>query len=155
MPDFFRPLLYRLNVLFRNDPDSVVNIIRGRLAQASGIPGPREAAIVLVSLGAVTSARIFRKLGSGEAERLTTEIAGLEGVTPDIREKALEEFHHLAMAQQFIKQGGVDYAQEVLETALGPQRAGEILDKVRGQKEGVIASARFSCSPSCLCPSSA
>lgn len=155
MPDFFRPLLCRLSVLFRNDPDAVVNIIRGWLAQTPGMPGRRKAAIVLVALGVGTSARIFRKLGRGEAERLIAEIAALDGVTPDVREKALEELHHLIIAQQFIDQGGADYALEVLATSLGPRRAGEILDRVRGQKESLSASARFSCPPPCLCPSSA
>jgi flagellar motor switch protein FliG len=155
MPDFFRPLLCRLNVLLRNDPDSVVNIIRGWLTQTPGMPGRRKAAIVLVALGVGTSVRIFRKLGGKEADRLVAEIATLDNVTPDIREQALEELHHLIVAQQFIDQGGVDYAREALATALGPRRAVEILDRIHGQKESLSVSARFSCSPPCLCPSSA
>jgi flagellar motor switch protein FliG len=100
-------------------------------SKALNIPGLKKAAIVLVALGTETSAKIFQKLGNEEVERLTTEIARLDGVTPEIREKVLEEFHHLTMAQQFINQGGMDYAREVLEAALGPQRAKEILDKVQ------------------------
>ena len=43
----------------------------------------------------------------------------------------LEEFHQLAMAQQFISQGGIDYAREVLEAALGPRKAKEIIEKIQ------------------------
>ena len=99
--------------------------------KAVNIPGPKKAAIVLVALGTEASSKIFQKMSDDEVEKITTEIARLEGVTPDIREKVLEEFHHLTMAQQFISQGGIEYAREVLEAALGPARAKEILEKVQ------------------------
>jgi len=95
------------------------------------IPGPKKAAIVLVALGTEASAEIFRNLSEVEVESLTTQIARLEGVTPEMREAVLEEFHQMVMAQQFITQGGMNYAEEVLEEALGPNKAREILEKVR------------------------
>jgi len=99
--------------------------------KALNIPGPKKAAIVLVALGTEASSKIFKKLSDIEVEKLTTEIARLDGITPEIREKVLEEFHHLSMAQQFISQGGIEYAREVLEAALGPVKAKEILEKVQ------------------------
>lgn len=95
------------------------------------ISGLKKAAIVLVALGTNASSKIFQKLNDEEVEKITTEIARLEGVPNEVREGVLEEFHHLTMAQQFISQGGIDYAKEVLESALGPQKAKEILDKVQ------------------------
>ncbi|MGL1933578.1 MAG: flagellar motor switch protein FliG [Fibrobacterales bacterium] len=94
------------------------------------IPGPKKAAIVLVALGAETSSEIFKHLNDVEVEQLTTQIARLEGVTPEMREAVLEEFHNMAMAQQFIAQGGLSYAEEILEGALGSRKAKEILEKV-------------------------
>ncbi len=94
------------------------------------IPGPKKAAIVLVALGAGTSSEIFKHLNDLEVESLTTQIARLEGVTPEMREAVLEEFHNMAMAQQFIAQGGMSYAEEILEGALGSRKAKEILEKV-------------------------
>ncbi|MFH0920771.1 MAG: flagellar motor switch protein FliG [Fibrobacterota bacterium] len=99
--------------------------------KAINIPGPKKAAIVLVALGTEVSSKIFQKMSDDEVEKITTEIARLDGITPEIRERVLEEFHHLTMAQQFIRQGGIDYAREVLEAALGPARAKEILEKVQ------------------------
>ncbi|MBL8028502.1 MAG: flagellar motor switch protein FliG [Fibrobacteres bacterium] len=99
--------------------------------KAINMPGPKKAAIVLVALGTESSSKIFQKMSDAEVEKLTTEIARLDGINPDTRERVLEEFHHLTMAQQFISQGGIDYAREVLEAALGPVRAKEILDKVQ------------------------
>ncbi len=96
------------------------------------IPGPKKAAIVLVALGTDMSAEIFRNLNEIEVEQITTQIARLEKVTPEIREAVLEEFHQLIMARQFISQGGMNYAEEVLEAALGSRKAKEILEKVQG-----------------------
>jgi flagellar motor switch protein FliG len=64
-------------------------------------------------------------------ELLTAEIARLEGVTSELREKVLEEFHQLSVAQRYILQGGVDYAKTALEAAMGPRKAREILEKVQ------------------------
>jgi flagellar motor switch protein FliG len=96
-----------------------------------GIPGRKKAAIVMVALGSNASSQIFKNLDEREVEALTTEIARLDNVTPQIREAVLQEFHNLAMAHQFISQGGIEYAREILEQALGPRKAKEILEKVQ------------------------
>jgi flagellar motor switch protein FliG len=96
-----------------------------------GISGPKKAAIVMVALGSQASAEIFRSLEENEVEQLTTEIARLDNVAANIREAVLEEFHNIVMAHQFVSQGGVDYAREILENALGSRKAKEILEKVQ------------------------
>ncbi len=95
------------------------------------IPGPQKAAIILVAMGSEVSSQVFKSLDESEIEILTTEIARLEGVTQEMREYVLYEFNQLAMAQQFISQGGVDYAREVLEAALGPRKAREIIENIQ------------------------
>ena len=92
--------------------------------------GPTKAAIMLVTLGSDACAQIFKSLAEEDVEILTSEIAKLDGITPEIREKVLEEFHQMAVAQKFILQGGVDYARTALEAAVGPRRAKEIMEKV-------------------------
>jgi flagellar motor switch protein FliG len=96
----------------------------------SGVSGARKAAIVMVALGTKASSEILKNLDEQEVERLTTEIARLDNVSHEVRKAVLEEFHNLALAQQYISQGGIDYAKEILERALGPRKAKEILDKV-------------------------
>ena len=85
----------------------------------------------MVALGSNASSQIFKNLDESEVERLSTEIARLDNVSPDIREAVLEEFHNIAMAHQYVTQGGLDYAREILEAALGPRKAKEILEKVQ------------------------
>jgi len=103
----------------------------GPKVNIEAIPGPKKAAIVMVALGTSASSEIFKNLDEHEVEQLTTEIARLENISHEIREAVLEEFHNLALAQQYISQGGLDYAREILESALGPRKAKEILDKVQ------------------------
>jgi flagellar motor switch protein FliG len=97
----------------------------------ANITGPKKAAIVMVALGRESSSKIMKNLDETEIERLSTEIARLDNVTPEVREAVLEEFHTLAMAHQYVAQGGIEYAREILEQALGPRKAKEILDKVQ------------------------
>ena len=98
---------------------------------AASLPGAKKAAIVMVALGAEASSQVFKNLDEADVEKLSTEIARLDYITPEIREGVLEEFHTLAMAHQYISQGGIDYARQVLEQALGPRKAKEILEKIQ------------------------
>jgi flagellar motor switch protein FliG len=94
------------------------------------IPGPKKAAIIMVALGPELSAELMKGLTEQEVEGLSKEIARLEGVTGDMREGVLKEFHTLGMAQQYISQGGLEFARELLEKTYGPIRAAEILAKI-------------------------
>ncbi|MDR3013189.1 MAG: flagellar motor switch protein FliG [Chitinispirillales bacterium] len=102
-----------------------------KTANIANIPGPVKAAIVMVAMGTDASSKVFKVLDDADIERLSTEIARLENIAQDVREAVLEEFHNLALAHQYIAQGGLDYARQVLEAALGPGRANEILEKVQ------------------------
>ena len=97
----------------------------------SGLSGPMKAAIVMVALGPEASSQIFKNLEEAEVERLSTEIARLDNISNEVREAVLEEFHTMAVAHQYVSQGGLDYAREILESALGPRKAKEILEKVQ------------------------
>lgn len=94
------------------------------------IPGPKKAAILLVAMGSEASSNIYKNLSEGEIEQLTAQIARLEGVTPEMREHVLNEFHQLSSAKEFVTNGGLEYAQEILESSMGPRKAREILEKV-------------------------
>ena len=92
--------------------------------------GKEKAAMLLITLGPEKSAEIFKHLKEEEIEQLTLEIANIRSVTPEEKEKVLEEFYQLCIAQDYIAEGGISYAREILEKALGPQRALEIINKL-------------------------
>jgi flagellar motor switch protein FliG len=97
------------------------------------LSGVQKAAILLISMGAELSALVFKLMKDEEIEELTTEISRMQNVGAATTGLILEEFHHMALAQEYISQGGLAYASEILERALGPMRAREILERLKGQ----------------------
>ncbi|MCU0306372.1 MAG: flagellar motor switch protein FliG [Thermoleophilia bacterium] len=98
----------------------------------SKLTGRRKAAILLVSLGPDASASVFQHLRQEEIDELTLEIASVQHVPPDSREEVLQEFYETASAQQFISEGGLEYARSVLERALGSSKAEEVMARLSG-----------------------
>ncbi len=92
--------------------------------------GKEKAAMLLITLGPEKSSEIFKYLKEDEIESLTLEIANIATVLPDIKEKVLEEFYQICIAQQYITEGGISYAKQILEKALGSDKAYEIINKL-------------------------
>jgi len=99
-------------------------------SKKSQLTGRQKAAIFLVSLGSDVSSEIFKHLREDEIEQLTFEIARLDRIEPEDKDKVLMEFQEMMMAQDFIASGGIDYAREVLERALGTQKAIDIVNRL-------------------------
>lgn len=106
----------------------------GYMARATNVKtertGREKAAMLLISLGPERSAEIFKYLKEEEIEQLTLEIANIRTVTPDEKEKVLEEFYQLCLAQEYIAEGGIGYAKEILEKALGTEKALDVINKL-------------------------
>lgn len=100
------------------------------MAKKGGLSGKEKAAILLIALGPEKSAIIFSHLQEEEIEELTLEIANMRKVSPPEKEEILEEFYQICLAQEFISEGGINYAKEVLEKAMGSQKAFEIINKL-------------------------
>ena len=81
--------------------------------------GVQKAAILLITLGPERSADIFKHLKEEEIEELTLEIANTRSVSPQVKEDILNEFYQVCLAQQYIAEGGIGYAKELLDKALG------------------------------------
>ncbi|MGE6753115.1 flagellar motor switch protein FliG [Rossellomorea sp. NPDC071047] len=95
-----------------------------------GLTGKQKAAILLISLGPDVSASVYKHLSEEEIEKLTLEISGVKKVETEAKEDILEEFHHIAIAQDYISQGGIGYAKTVLEKALGSEQALAIINRL-------------------------
>ncbi|MBZ4645855.1 MAG: flagellar motor switch protein FliG [Petroclostridium sp.] len=94
------------------------------------LTGREKAAMLLISLGPEKSAQIFKHLKEEEIEQLTLEIANIRTVTPADKERVLEEFYQICLAQEYIAEGGISYAKEILEKALGTQKALEVINRL-------------------------
>ena len=103
------------------------------MARASGeekLSGLQKAAILLISLGPERSAGVFKHLKEEEIEELTLEIANTRSITPQTKESVINEFYEVCLAQQYIAEGGISYAKELLENALGSDKALEVISKL-------------------------
>jgi flagellar motor switch protein FliG len=99
-------------------------------AAQQGLTGRQKAAILLISLGPEVSAQIFKHLREDEIEQLTLEIANVRKVDSIDKDAILSEFHQICLAQEFISQGGIAYAKDILEKALGNQKALDIINRL-------------------------
>jgi len=96
----------------------------------SQISGVRKAAVLLVLLGEENASQIYRNLPEQDLQQLTQEIAELEYVDPQTALAVLEEYYRLAITQDYLAQGGTDYAQKLLVKAFGEDNAQELLRQV-------------------------
>ncbi|MBE1553465.1 flagellar motor switch protein FliG [Sporosarcina limicola] len=95
-----------------------------------GLTGKQKAALLLISLGPEVSAAVYKHLNEEEIERLTLEISSVKKVEASVKDEIIEEFHNIALAQDYISQGGIGYAKTILEKALGKEHAQAILNRL-------------------------
>ncbi len=100
------------------------------MARTQELTGKQKAAIILITLGTELSANVLKAMREDEIEDLTMEIANLRRVAPEVKDRVQEEFYQLSMAQDYIAAGGIEYAREMLEKALGSGKAQDILNKL-------------------------
>jgi flagellar motor switch protein FliG len=92
--------------------------------------GTAKAAVLLVLLGEETASQIYRHLSETTLERLTEAIAELPPVDCATALKILEEYHARAQTQDYVAQGGTEYARKLLVKALGEEGARQLLQQV-------------------------
>jgi flagellar motility protein MotE (MotC chaperone) len=99
-------------------------------AEEEGLSTLHKVAILMVAPGEESSGQVMKFLSDFEIEEITQAIAALKNVTPAVMDQVLEEFEQHLLAGAWMAQGGVDFAREILERAVGPRKAQEILDRV-------------------------
>lgn len=100
------------------------------MAKNVEITGVQKAAVLLIALGPEKSASIFRHLKEDEIEQLTLEIANTRSISPATKDQVLDEFYDICLAQQYITEGGITYAKELLEKALGEEKAKDVIGRL-------------------------
>ena len=99
-------------------------------AAPGGVSNREKIAVLMVSLGNEVAAEVYKKLDDPTIELITLEIANLRKVSPEIKLQVLKDAQEVLMAREFMARGGVDYARDVLERALGPERAQNLLARI-------------------------
>ncbi len=89
-----------------------------------------KAAILLISLGKEYASKIYKFLSDEEIEQITLGITSVRRVTPEVQESVVTEFCDVCLAQKYISEGGIDYARDVLNKALGQNKAEEMIQRL-------------------------
>jgi flagellar motor switch protein FliG len=97
--------------------------------------GIRKAAILLVLLGEEVASLIFKNLNDGELQKVTQEISEVGAISPAEATAILSEYYNLAITQEYIAQGGTEYAERLLIKTLGPEGARAMLEAVTRAQE--------------------
>ncbi|HWQ89480.1 MAG TPA: flagellar motor switch protein FliG [Desulfitobacteriaceae bacterium] len=92
--------------------------------------GLQKAAILIIALGPEHAAPVLQHLSEEELELLTLEMVNVRRVSQEERDSVLREFHQLCTAHDYLAQGGIEYAHDVLGLALGEQKARELITKI-------------------------
>jgi len=91
----------------------------------------QKAALLLLSLDVETATRVMKYLTQDEIEALTIEITNIKGISSEKVDPVVDEYHQLVRAQEYMIQGGIDYAQRLLEQSLGFTKATDVIEKVK------------------------
>jgi len=94
------------------------------------LSGVKKAAILCIALGEHAAAEVFKHLAPEQIEQLTMEMARTSAVETAQANSVLEEAMQAAYARGYMAEGGMRYARDVLERALGPQKADELLHRL-------------------------
>jgi flagellar motor switch protein FliG len=104
-------------------------------AAEQALGGTRKAAVLLVLLGEEIASHIYRVLPQEDLELLTKEIAELDYVDGETALAVLEEYHRMGLTQDYLAQGGTDYAQKLLVKSFGEDGARQLLRQVSSAAE--------------------
>lgn len=94
------------------------------------ITNQQKAAILCIALGPEYSAKMFQHLADDEIEKITLEIASQRSVDQGLQQQVISEFYQTMMVKSYLSTGGLEYAQNVLEKALGTEKAAHIINRL-------------------------
>jgi len=95
------------------------------------LSGKQKAAVLLMSLDVEVASKVFKELDMTEVESIAVEITNLKDISPKVIEDVIEEFYQLMSTSSYMVEGGIEYAQVILERTYGAERAKEIIEKIR------------------------
>ena len=110
-------------------PKQPANI--GEASQTTHLRGLSKAAVLMMALGPEASAVIFKHMNELEVEMITRELVLAQDIKGEMLDNIMVEYEQMIASQQFVAQGGVDFAKSILDQALDPLVAEEILNRVK------------------------
>lgn len=108
---------------------------RAASGTAAPLRGTRKAAVLVAAIGSQRAAAVLKRLSPEEVERISLELARLRPVAAEMAESVFSELAVGSTASHGSVAGGIDFTREVIEHALGPDRAVELLGRLSAGAE--------------------
>ncbi len=99
--------------------------------QLSDLTGIQKAALLFIALDVETASRVFKNLEPEDIELISAEISKVRNVPSNVVDQVIEEYYSMVTAREYVLEGGIEFAQQVLEKSFGMARALEIIEKVK------------------------
>lgn len=97
---------------------------------ARELSGIQKVAVLLVGLGPDVSVEIFKQLTEQEIDQVTMEISNIRQLKNSQTEQVIDEFYEMILAQDYMNEGGLEYAKDILEKALGKEKAMDAIGRL-------------------------
>ncbi|MGE5363017.1 MAG: flagellar motor switch protein FliG [Bacteroidota bacterium] len=107
------------------------NKVSNRDIKASEISGAQKAALLMIALNVETAAQVFKYLDPAEVEQISAEISKVRNIPSNVVDNVMEEYYNMVTAREYVLEGGLEFAQAVLEKSFGLAKAVEIIEKVK------------------------
>jgi flagellar motor switch protein FliG len=95
------------------------------------INGIQKAALLMIALDVETAASVFKYLDAEQVEKISVEISRVKNIPSKVVDSVMQDFYEMVTAREYVLEGGLEYAQAVLEKSFGPSKAMEIIEKVK------------------------
>jgi len=99
--------------------------------QTHNLNGVQKAALLMIALEVETAAEVFKSLEAADVEQISAEISQVRNTPSQTVDQILLEFYNMVTAREYMLEGGIEYAQAILEKSFGLNRAVEIIEKVK------------------------
>ncbi len=105
-------------------------------ATTANLSGRQKVAALLISLGTEISADLLGRFNERDVDRVTVEILRMQKVPSAVLDAVQAEFYEMLRADESLAAGGVDYARDILERALG-DKGQEVMDRILAGSQGL------------------
>ena len=95
------------------------------------LTGAQKAALLMIALDVDTASSVFKYLDTYEVELISTEISKVRNIPSNVVSDVMDDFYAMVTAREYVLEGGLDYAQSILEKSFGMSKAIEIIEKVK------------------------
>lgn len=98
---------------------------------ANQLNGAQKAALLMLGMDPEVAARVFKYLDNADVELISAEITKVRSTPSNVVDNVMNDYYGMITAREFVLEGGIEVAQEILEKSFGLTKALEIIEKVK------------------------